>query len=117
MEPVKIKWKEKSGNQPSAQGTTQSHFSKKSKFNKYTSSCMIEMAKCNIYTQNYHTGWLRKNLKEILNFFAYLHAFLFFFVSGFSFTNTHDLQYSREGGRYLFNSFLPLPPASQTLRH
>ena len=41
----------------------------------------------------------------------------FFFLSGFSFTNIHDSRDSREGGGYLFNSSLPLPPASQTLRH
>ena len=43
--------------------------------------------------------------------------FFFFFLSGFSFTNIHDSRDSREGGGYLFNSSLPLPPASQTLRH
>ena len=41
----------------------------------------------------------------------------FFFLSGFSFTNIHYLQDSRGRGGYLFNSSLPLPPASQTLRY
>ena len=41
----------------------------------------------------------------------------FFFLSGFSFMNIHDSQDSRGRGGYLFNSSLPLPPASQTLRH
>ena len=40
-----------------------------------------------------------------------------FFLSGFSFTNIHYLQDSRGRGGYLFNSSLPLPPASQTLRY
>ena len=40
-----------------------------------------------------------------------------FFLSGFSFTSIHDSQDSRGRGGYLFNSSLPLPPASQALRH
>ena len=37
---------------------------------------------------------------------------------GFSFTSIHDIhKTAEEGGGYLFNSSLPLPPASQTLRH
>ena len=43
--------------------------------------------------------------------------FCFFFLSGFSFTSIHDSQDSRGRGGYLFNSSLPLPPASQALRH
>ena len=39
----------------------------------------------------------------------------FFFLSWFSFTNIHRT--AGEGGGYIFHSFLPLPPASQTLRH
>ena len=39
---------------------------------------------------------------------------LCFFLSSFSFTYIHDSQDSRGG--YLFNSSLPPPPASQTLR-
>ena len=43
--------------------------------------------------------------------------FLFFsFQSGFFSTNIQDLQDSRGRGRIFFN-FLPLSPASQTLRH
>ena len=38
-----------------------------------------------------------------------------FFLSGFSFTNIHDSRDSRGRGGYLFNSSLPLPPATQTL--
>ena len=34
----------------------------------------------------------------------------------FSFTNVHDSHDSKGGGR-LFDSSLPLPPASQTFRH
>ena len=39
----------------------------------------------------------------------------FFFLSWFSFTNIHRT--AGEGGGYIFHSFLPLPPASQILRH
>ena len=41
----------------------------------------------------------------------------FFFLCGFSFTNIHESQDCRGRGRHLFNSSLPLPPASRTLRH
>ena len=41
----------------------------------------------------------------------------FFFLSGFSFTNIHESQDCRGRGRAFLNSSLPLPPASQTLRH
>ena len=41
----------------------------------------------------------------------------FFFLSGFSFTNIQESQDCRGRGRALLNSSLPLPPASQTLRH
>ena len=43
--------------------------------------------------------------------------FFFFFLSGFSFTNIHESQDCRGRGGHFFNSSLPLPPASQTLRH
>ena len=43
--------------------------------------------------------------------------FFFFFLSGFSFTNIHEPQDCRGRGRHFFNSSLPLPPASQTMRH
>ena len=36
-----------------------------------------------------------------------------FFLSGFSFMNIYDSQDTREGGGYLFNSSLPLPPVSK----
>ena len=39
----------------------------------------------------------------------------FFFLSEFPFRHIQDSQYSWEGGGYLFNSSLPLPPASQKL--
>ena len=42
---------------------------------------------------------------------------IFFFLSRFSFTNILESQDCREGGGYFFNSSLPLPPDSQTLRH
>ena len=42
---------------------------------------------------------------------------LLFFLSGFFFTNTHDSQDSRGRGGFLFNSSLPLSPASKTLRY
>ena len=35
----------------------------------------------------------------------------------FSFTNSHNSKNSTGRGCYLFNSSLPLPPASQTLKH
>ena len=40
-----------------------------------------------------------------------------FFLSGFSFTNIHYHRTAGERGGYLFNSSLPLPLASQALRH
>ena len=55
---------------------------------------------------NYRTDWCS------------VYGFIFIFLSGFSFTNILDSQDSRERGGYLFNSStIPLPPASQTLRH
>ena len=47
----------------------------------------------------------------------YSHHCFFFFLSGFFFTNTHDSQESRGRGGFLFNSSLPLPHASKTLRY
>ena len=44
-------------------------------------------------------------------------VFFLFFLSGFSFTTIYESQNCREGGRHFFNSSLPFPPASQTLRH
>ena len=43
----------------------------------------------------------------------------FFFLSGLSFTKIHESQdcRGRGGGVHFFNSSLPLPPTSQTLRH
>ena len=43
----------------------------------------------------------------------------FFFLSGLSFTTIHEPQDSRGRRRafFFFNSSLPLPPASQALRH
>ena len=40
---------------------------------------------------------------------------IFFFYLFFLITNIHNSQDSRGMGGYLFNSFLPLPPTSQTL--
>ena len=40
-----------------------------------------------------------------------------YFLPSFSFTNIHDRKDSRGRGDYFFNSPLPLPPASQILRH
>ena len=57
-----------------------------------------------------------KGRKDCLN----LHGptfVIFFYHSGFCFTNIHDSRAAGEGGGYLCNSSLPLPPASQTLRH
>ena len=59
------------------------------------------------YLSYYHT---------ISRFFWYI-TFFIFFLSGFCFMNIHDSQDSRGRGGNLFNSSLPLPPASQTLRH
>ena len=42
---------------------------------------------------------------------------IFFFLSGFSFTNIHESQDCRGRGGHFFNSSLPLPPALQTLRY
>ena len=46
-------------------------------------------------------------------------CFMFFFLSGFSFTDIHDSQSSRGRGRLslYFNSSLPVPPTSQIRRH
>ena len=41
----------------------------------------------------------------------------FFFLPGFYFTNNHESQDCRGRGRAFFNSSLPLPPISQTVRH
>ena len=49
--------------------------------------------------------------------FCFVLFFVVFFLSGLYFTNIHDSQDSRGRGGHLFTSFLPLPPASQTLRH
>ena len=48
---------------------------------------------------------------------SFMIVFFFFFLSGFSFTNIHDSRNSRGRGRVSINSSLPLPTASQTLRH
>ena len=55
----------------------------------------------------------------IFAFFSFVFFTCCFFLSGFSFTNIQDSQGSRRGVGlgYLLNSSLPLPPASQTLRH
>ena len=42
---------------------------------------------------------------------------VFFFLSGFLSRTFTIHRTAGEGGGYLFNSSLPLPPASQTLRH
>ena len=47
-------------------------------------------------------------------FFVFAFVFCLF---AFSLTYIHDSQDSRRRGGYLFNSSLPLLPASQTLRH
>ena len=49
-------------------------------------------------------------------FFVFCFCFCFF-LSGFSFTKFTNHRTAEEGGGYFFNSSLPLPPASQTLRH
>ena len=52
-----------------------------------------------------------------LQFSNYPH-FVVFFLSGFSFTTIHKSQDCRGRGRaFLFISSIPLPPASETLRH
>ena len=45
----------------------------------------------------------------------YISVFLFYL--GFLSDSFRAQRTAGEGGRYLFNSFLPLPPALQTLRH
>ena len=70
---------------------------------------------------------LKQNIKAKINKRAYIFnkkrtkeqrsLFFFFFYLGFlsrTFTNHRT---AREGGGHFFNSSLPLPPASQTLRH
>ena len=56
-------------------------------------------------------------IQEFLNTYQrYIYIYIFFYL-GFlprPFTNHRT---AREGGGYSFNSSLPLPPASQTLRH
>ena len=42
---------------------------------------------------------------------------VYFFLSGFSLRTLTNHWTSGEGGRHFFNSSLPLPPASQTLRN
>ena len=46
-----------------------------------------------------------------------IHKYIYFFLSGFSFTSIHESQDCRGRGGHVFISSLPLPPASQTLRH
>ena len=69
-----------------------------------------------ILIKSYHLQLLIDN-HWLADFSTNFTSIFFFFLSGFSFTNIHDSQDSRRGGGYLFNSSLPLLPASQTPRH
>ena len=48
---------------------------------------------------------------------AELDFFVFFFYQSFFFTNIMIHRVTGEGGGYLINSSLPLPPVLQTIRH
>ena len=54
-----------------------------------------------------------QNSSEVIECFF----FFFFFYRGFLSRTFTIHRTAGEGGGYLFNSSLPLPPASQTLRH
>ena len=58
---------------------------------------------------------LMQPIHRILSFFFFF--FFFFFYLGFVSRTFTIHGTGGEGGGYLFNSTLPLPPASQTLRH
>ena len=63
---------------------------------------------CHIKLQRFAKLIFFAQIKELSSFFLYL-AFL---------SRTFTIHKTAgEGGGYLFNSSLPLPPASQTLRH
>ena len=80
---------------------------------------------------NYLSISLLSNIEKILEKLIYkrlcapfiitmtLFITFFFFLCGFSFTSIHESQDCRGKGRefIFFNSSLPLPPASRTLRH
>ena len=63
---------------------------------------------------------IRSNFTQLIQFdflFSFQFVCFFFFYPGFlskPFTNNRTAE---EGGGHFFNSSLPLPPASQTLRH
>ena len=61
------------------------------------------------------TGVTQGNLKLLLRSSSFF--FFFFFYLGFLSRTFTIHGTAGEGGGYLFNSSLPLPPASQTLRH
>ena len=54
------------------------------------------------------------NNKSGEKFYFFLY---FFFVSGISFMNIHDLETAGEWGGCFVKSSVPLPPTSQRLRH
>ena len=56
----------------------------------------------------------RANIAQVI---FLCNVLLFFFLLGFSFTTIHESQDCRGRGRAFLISSLPLPPASQTLRH
>ena len=72
------------------------------------------------YLQNLIVQYLDLNKSQSMVYCAWPHYLFYlvcFFLFGFSFTNIYDSQDSRERGRYLFNSSLPHPAASQKLKH
>ena len=59
----------------------------------------------------------QEGLEESMRGSKFIFDFFFFFYLGFlsrTFTNHRT---AREGGGHFFNSSLPLPPTSQTIRH
>ena len=81
----------------------------------FTSALIKEVEKLEIFNRrlvewSYFWIWSWRKTKVFYESF-------FFFLSRFSFTNIYDSRDSMGEEGYLFNSSLPLPPASQALRH
>ena len=77
------------------------------------------------FPKDFLFGFVGKFAKRFLSFFAVVpvmfvclficFCLFVFFLCGISLTNNHRT--AREGREHFINSSLPLPPASQTLRH
>ena len=70
---------------------------------------------CHICKKEFYAN--KNDENEFKKFKIYQEDKDFFFFLGFSFTNIQESQDCRGRGGHFFNSSLPLPPASQTLRY